>query len=74
MGSVAPVPLRLSETERMVKGRRIEPALLRLARMAVASEVRPIDDIRSTARYRSAVAGNLVGEFLEQLSAVGTKA
>ncbi len=73
MGSVAPVPLRLTETERIVKGRRIEPALIRLARMAVAAEVQPIDDIRSTARYRAAVAGNLVAEFLEQLSAHGTK-
>jgi 2-oxo-4-hydroxy-4-carboxy-5-ureidoimidazoline decarboxylase len=36
-----------------------------------AAEVRPIDDIRSSARYRAAVAGNLVAEFLEQLSARG---
>ena len=28
----------------------------------------PIDDIRSTARYRAAVAGNLVVEFLNRLS------
>ncbi len=73
MGSVTPVPLRLSETERVVKGRRIEPALVRLARMSVASEIRPIDDIRSTARYRLAVAGNLVAEFLEKLRAHGTE-
>jgi OHCU decarboxylase len=69
MGSVAPVPLRLTETEQIVKGRRIESTLVRLARMAVASEVRPIDDMRSTARYRAAVAANLVAEFLEQLGA-----
>jgi xanthine dehydrogenase iron-sulfur cluster and FAD-binding subunit A len=72
MGSVAPVPLRLIETEQVVRGRRIEPTLLRLARMAVASEIRPIDDMRSTARYRAAVAANLVEEFLAQLS-VGAK-
>jgi putative cofactor-binding repeat protein len=73
MGSVAPVPLRLSETERVLKGKRIDSALLRLARATAASEVQPIDDIRSTARYRVAVAGNLVEEFLEQLSASGIK-
>ena len=73
MGSVAPVPLRLTETEQIVKGRRIESTLVRLARMAVASEVRPIDDMRSTARYRAAVAANLVAEFLEQLGARGKK-
>jgi len=42
-----------------------------LARTTAAAEVRPIDDIRSTARYRAAVAGNLVAEFLEQLTAAG---
>jgi len=69
MGSVAPVPLRLMETERMLTGKRIEPALAEAARKSVAKEIRPIDDIRSTARYRSVVAGNLVAEFLEKLAA-----
>ena len=32
-----------------------------------AAAIQPIDDIRSTARYRTAVASNLVAEFLEQL-------
>jgi CO/xanthine dehydrogenase FAD-binding subunit len=71
MGSVAPVPLRLRETERTVKGRRIEPELIQVASRAAAAEIRPIDDIRSTARYRTAVAGNLVAEFLERLSVAG---
>jgi OHCU decarboxylase len=71
MGSVAPVPIRLSETERIVRGRSIDPQLVNLARTTAAGEVRPIDDIRSTSRYRAAVAGNLVAEFLEQLNARG---
>jgi len=61
----------LSETERLVKGHRIEPELMRLASRTAAAEIRPIDDIRSTARYRAAVAGNLVAEFLERLSVRG---
>jgi CO/xanthine dehydrogenase FAD-binding subunit len=69
LGSVAPVPLRLAETERFLKGKRLEPALALLAREAAIAEVRPINDIRSTARYRSAVIGNLVAEFLERLGA-----
>jgi 2-oxo-4-hydroxy-4-carboxy-5-ureidoimidazoline decarboxylase len=68
MGSVAPVPLRLTETEQTVNGKAIDSELLVLARKAVAAEIRPIDDIRSTARYRAAVAGNLVLEFLNRLS------
>src|SRR5277367_3018942 len=69
MGSVAPVPLRLSETERVVKGKHIDPQLITLARTTAAAEIRPIDDIRSRQRYRAAVAGNLVAEFLECLAA-----
>lgn len=72
-GSVAPVPLRLSETERIIRGKSIDPHLIQLARTSAAAEIRPIDDIRSTSRYRAAVAANLVGEFLEQLSAHGAR-
>src|SRR5216683_2160130 len=39
LGSVAPVPLRLAETERLLKGKRIDPPLLALAmKMAVAAK------------------------------------
>ena len=68
LGSVAPVPLRLKQTERAVNGKRIDSDLLLSAKNAAAAEIRAIDDIRSTARYRSAVAGNLVIEFLKRLS------
>jgi 2-oxo-4-hydroxy-4-carboxy-5-ureidoimidazoline decarboxylase len=64
---VAPVPLRLSETERVVTGKVIDESLVSLARKAAVAEIRPIDDIRSTAKYRAAVAGNLVAEFLNLL-------
>ena len=40
MGSVAPVPLRLAETERVLKGKRIDPELLKLARTAATAELR----------------------------------
>jgi CO/xanthine dehydrogenase FAD-binding subunit len=72
MGSVAPVPLRLRKTELALQGKRIDRLLLNLARAKAAGEVQPIDDIRSTARYRAAVAGNLVAEFLQRLDATGT--
>jgi CO/xanthine dehydrogenase FAD-binding subunit len=66
-GSVAPTPVRLRETERVVKGKRIDAALVSNARKTAIGEIRPIDDIRSTAAYRSAVVGNLVEEFLHLL-------
>jgi CO/xanthine dehydrogenase FAD-binding subunit len=68
LGSVAPIPLRLIEAERLVRGKPIDPSLLTQARKTAVSELQPIDDIRSTARYRGAVAANLVAEFLLRLS------
>ncbi len=73
LGSVAPVPLRLTETERIVGGKKIDSDLLLLAKKATAAEIRTIDDIRSTARYRAAVAGNLVVEFLNRLNSESTR-
>lgn len=68
LGSVAPIPLRLRETEQAVRGRAIDSAVLLLARKMAIEGIRPIDDIRSTARYRAAVASNLVVEFLNRLN------
>ena len=72
LGSVAPVPIRLLKTEIAVKGKSIDSSLVMLARETAASEIRPIDDMRSTARYRSQVTGNLVEEFLHQLNTGAT--
>jgi 2-oxo-4-hydroxy-4-carboxy-5-ureidoimidazoline decarboxylase len=69
LGSVAPVPMRLAETEQILTGKSLDDRWVALAAKAAAGEVKPIDDIRSTARYRRAVVGNLVVEFLERLRA-----
>ncbi len=74
LGSVAPVPLRLGETEQLLTGGKIELSLINAARKSVIQEIRPIDDIRSTARYRASVAANLVAEFVEKLAVAGTNA
>ncbi|MGA9392957.1 MAG: 2-oxo-4-hydroxy-4-carboxy-5-ureidoimidazoline decarboxylase [Candidatus Sulfotelmatobacter sp.] len=67
LGSVAPVPLRLTRTEQVVNAKAIDSDLIKLARQTVVSEILPIDDIRSTARYRAAVSANLVTDFLNLL-------
>lgn len=74
LGSVAPVPLRLTKTEQAIRGTAIDRELLDLAKKSAATEIQPIDDIRSTAKYRAAVAGNLVVDFLQQLAAGGDAA
>jgi CO/xanthine dehydrogenase FAD-binding subunit len=67
IGSVAPVPLRLSKLEDALNGRRITAGLYRTVREFVAMEIAPVTDIRSNAEYRIAVAQNLGVEFLDQL-------
>jgi OHCU decarboxylase len=66
-GSMAPVPLRLRNVERVLTGGEVNEEMIREARKALQSEVSPIDDIRSTRDYRTAVAGNLLEEFLRGL-------
>jgi CO/xanthine dehydrogenase FAD-binding subunit len=68
LGSVAPVPLRLRETERILAGKNPGRELATLAAQTVARQIQPIDDIRSSVRYRAAVAANLVARFVEALA------
>jgi OHCU decarboxylase len=67
LGSVAPRPIRLAETERVLDRKPLDSSLVLLASRTAVAEVEPIDDIRSTARYRAALVANLVAEFLEKL-------
>jgi CO/xanthine dehydrogenase FAD-binding subunit len=70
--SLADRPLRCAGAEAALHGRSVDEGNLeetvRVGRAALARESRPIDDIRSTAMYRSAVAENLLEEFLRQLA------
>jgi CO/xanthine dehydrogenase FAD-binding subunit len=67
-GSVAPIVLRAAETERFLRGEKISAAVARAAAEKLAQEIAPIDDMRSTAKYRRRVAQNLFLEFIEMLS------
>ena len=66
-GSVGPIPIRLTGTELALAGRAIDNSLLDTASKVMAQEIQPINDIRSTAGYRSVVLRNLLGEFLQGL-------
>jgi CO/xanthine dehydrogenase FAD-binding subunit len=69
LGSVAPVPRRALAAEAAVLGRRLDRLPLEAAREALLAEISPIDDIRSTARYRRTVAGNVLVQALSELTA-----
>jgi CO/xanthine dehydrogenase FAD-binding subunit len=67
-GSVAPVPVRLAEVERLCEGRAPGADLAEEAARAAADAVRPIDDVRSTADYRRAVLGRVVRRMILSVS------
>ena len=64
LGSVAPVPLRCSGTEALLRGQRLDSDLIAAAREQLARDIAPIDDFRSTAHYRRRVAQELLADFL----------
>jgi CO/xanthine dehydrogenase FAD-binding subunit len=65
--SLREYPARLTATEQSLVGKSITSATIAAARAAILTEARPIDDIRSTAKYRATVAANLLEEFLRTL-------
>jgi CO/xanthine dehydrogenase FAD-binding subunit len=59
LGSVAATVVRLPQTERaLASGASIDDA-----ERVLQSEIKPLDDVRSTAEYRRRVAGNLLRRF-----------
>jgi CO/xanthine dehydrogenase FAD-binding subunit len=63
LGSVAPTVLRCRKTEALLRGS-VTTEMVRAACDELAREIQPIDDFRSTARYRTRVAQKLLAEFL----------
>jgi CO/xanthine dehydrogenase FAD-binding subunit len=68
LGSVGPTVLHAVRAEEFLRGLRLGSVDLRAAQDALSAEIVPIDDMRSTARYRRHVARNLLAEFLEVLA------
>ncbi len=60
MGCVGPTLVRLINVEKSLEGEEITTDLLQAISDTVASDINPIDDIRSSAEYRLKVAGVLV--------------
>ena len=65
LGSVAPTVVRCVKTEEFLRAASaLTSAAVKKAQEILASEIAPIDDFRSTAKYRRRVAQNLLEEFL----------
>jgi len=64
LGSVAPTPIRATATEAVLEGARPTPEVADRAAETLASELSPIDDVRSTADYRRAVSARALHRML----------
>ena len=64
-GSVAIKVLRAEKTEELLKGQIINSELINKVAEEVSSEIKPIDDIRSTAEYRMAMSKQMLKDGLE---------
>ena len=68
IGAVADRPIRAEYAEQAVMGQPPGSAAATLAREALDAQIRPIDDLRSTASYRLKVSQNIVARFLTSLA------
>lgn len=66
LGSVAATPIRATATEAILEGRAPTPETADRAAEALAAELQPIDDVRSTAGYRRVVAARILHRMLRE--------
>ena len=66
LGSVAATPIRARETERVMEGAAPRSETADHASATIASEIKPIDDVRSTADYRRVVTARVLHRLLRE--------
>ncbi|MEX0710116.1 MAG: FAD binding domain-containing protein [Chloroflexota bacterium] len=66
LGSVAAVPMRAPQTESVLEGAAPTEATADRAASTLASEITPIDDVRSSADYRRAVAARVLHRLIRE--------
>jgi CO/xanthine dehydrogenase FAD-binding subunit len=64
LGSVAATPIRAGRTEAVLEGATPSAETADAAAAAMTAELSPIDDVRSTADYRRAVAGRVLHRLI----------
>lgn len=64
LGSVAATPIRARATEAVLEGARPSPEVADRAAETLAGELKPIDDVRSTAEYRRSVSARILHRLL----------
>ena len=71
LGSIGPCPYQAQKTEKVLHGKVLTPEVIDQAIQTLHSEIRPIDDVRSTGEYRLQVVSNILKDFLNGLTQSG---
>jgi len=67
LASVAPVPFVPQEAEAILAGNKINTDTIEAAAVAAMNAVRPIDDVRGTARYRKLMVRNITRQVVSAI-------
>ena len=65
-GAVGPTVIRAAKTEKFLKGKKLSNAVISRASKTAAGEICPIDDFRSTAKYRRETAAVIISRILKK--------
>jgi len=68
MGSVAPMPIRLTVVEEFLENKEVSNKLVKEAASKVSEEVNPISDIRASEEYRRYISGILFKRAFKKLT------
>lgn len=63
-GSVAPTAVRCPHVEEFLRGKSLNSRIIEEAKKLLEKDIHPIDDIRSSGKYRLTVSRNVLEEFL----------
>jgi carbon-monoxide dehydrogenase medium subunit len=66
MGSVAPIPIRIPDAEKVLEGTEPTEERIRTAAETALRSIKPISDVRASAEYRNETSKTLVRRALEQ--------
>ena len=70
-GAVAPVPLRLDNTEQAVTGLNLDRDTVKILKHTAENEIEPISDVRATDDYRRMLVGAMLEEMLGEIMKPG---
>lgn len=69
LGAVAPTPMRARSAEEMMRGKRVDDALINRSAQAASDAARPISDVRASAEYRKEMVKVFTRQALREATA-----